>query len=61
VALAKRLLRASVKSVATVQSCGCQAALQNAIVTAPEVIPAALQRKLAVLTDRMRSPVKGKR
>jgi len=61
VALAKRLLRASVKSVAAVESCACQLALQHAIVTAADRIPAALRRKLAVLTDRVLEPVKGKR
>lgn len=61
VALAKRLLRASVKSVAAVESCACQFALQHAIVTAADQIPAALRRKLAVLTDRVLEPVKGKR
>jgi 5'-methylthioadenosine phosphorylase len=61
VALAKRLLRAAVKSAATVATCGCQQALQNAIVTAPEKIPAALRRKLALLTERVYPLSKGKR
>jgi len=61
VALAKRLLRGAVKSADSVKSCGCQQALQHAIVTAPENIPASLRRKLALLTGRILPPVKGKR
>jgi 5'-methylthioadenosine phosphorylase len=61
VALAKRLLRAAVKSAASVTSCGCQRALQHAIVTAPDQIPPALRRKLALLTERVLPPPKGKR
>lgn len=60
VALAKRLLRASVQSAAAADACGCQQALRDAIVTDPARIPAALRRKLAVLTDRL-SLAKGKR
>ena len=61
VALAKRLLRAAVKSAASVTACPCQQALQHAIVTAPDAIPAGLRRKLALLTERVLLPVKGKR
>ena len=61
VALAKRLLRAAVKSAASVMTCPCQQALQHAIVTAPDAIPAGLRRKLALLTERVLPPVKGKR
>ena len=61
VVLAKRLLRASVKAVASVGNCPCQRALQNAIVTAPALIPAGLRRKLAILTDRVLPSTKGKR
>ncbi|WP_080888470.1 S-methyl-5'-thioadenosine phosphorylase [Nitrospira japonica] len=60
VALAKRLLRASIPSAAAGGECACQRALREAIVTDPARIPAALRRKLAVLTDRL-SPAKGKR
>ncbi|HJT20240.1 MAG TPA: S-methyl-5'-thioadenosine phosphorylase [Nitrospira sp.] len=59
--LAKRLLRAAVKSAASVRQCACQQALQNAIVTAPGAIPAALRRKLSILADRSLPPVKGAR
>jgi 5'-methylthioadenosine phosphorylase len=61
VALAKRLLRAAVKSAASVTSCHCQRALEHAIVTAPDQIPSALRRKLALLTQRVLPPAKGKR
>jgi 5'-methylthioadenosine phosphorylase len=61
VELAKLLLAASMKSVASVESCSCQRALQNAIVTAPDRMPASLRRKLAILTDRVLPSVKGKR
>jgi 5'-methylthioadenosine phosphorylase len=60
VALAKRLLRTSVQSAAAADACACQQALRDAIVTDPARIPAALRRKLAVLTDRL-SFAKGKR
>src|SRR5262245_39408873 len=61
VALAKRLLRAAVKSAALVTTCECQQALQHAIVTAPDTIPAGLRRKLALLTERVVPLTKGKR
>jgi 5'-methylthioadenosine phosphorylase len=61
VALAKRLLRAAVKSAASVTACECQRALQHAIVTAPDAMPAPLRRKLALLIERVLSPGKGKR
>ena len=51
VALAKRLLRAAVKSAASVTTCACQQALQHAIVTAPDMIPPGLRRKLTLLTN----------
>jgi 5'-methylthioadenosine phosphorylase len=61
VAVAKRLLIAAVKSAASVATCPCQQALQHAIVTAPDAIPAGLRRKLALLTERVLPSVKGKR
>jgi 5'-methylthioadenosine phosphorylase len=61
VALAKQLLRVSVGPVAAVKTCGCQRALQNAVVTAPDRMPAALRRKLGLLLDRaIPSPVRGR-
>jgi 5'-methylthioadenosine phosphorylase len=61
VALAKRLLRGAVESAASVTNCGCQRALQDAIITAPSLIPASLRRKLSLLTERVLRPVKEKR
>src|SRR5262249_58108208 len=61
VALAKRLLRAAVKSAASGMDCGCQQALQHAIVTAPGHIPGALRKKVALLTERVLPLTKGKR
>jgi 5'-methylthioadenosine phosphorylase len=60
VELAKRLLRAAMKSVASVPQCACQRALQDAVVTAPDAIPAALRRKLSILVNRL-LPAKGAR
>ena len=61
VALAKRLLRAAVKSAASVTTCACHQALDHAIVTAPDKIPPALRRKLTLLTERVLPPAKGNR
>ena len=61
VALAKQLLRVSVGPVAAVKTCGCQRALQNAVVTAPDRMPAALRRKLGLIIDRaIPSPTRGR-
>ena len=59
VTLAKRLLRTSMRAVADVKSCSCQRALQDAIITAPDRMPASLRRKLALLMDRVVSVKKG--
>ena len=61
VALAKRMLRAAVKSAGSAVACPCQEALQHAIVTAPDAIPAALRRKMALLTNRVLPSLKGGR
>jgi 5'-methylthioadenosine phosphorylase len=61
VAMAKRLLRASVKSAASAGACPCQQALDHAIVTAPDAIPAVVRRKLGLLTHRVLHSSKGKR
>jgi 5'-methylthioadenosine phosphorylase len=61
VALAKQLLRVSVGPAAAAKTCGCQRALQNAVVTAPDRMPAALRRKLGLLLDRaIPSPIRGR-
>lgn len=61
VVLAKQILRAAVVSAATVESCNCQRALQDAIVTPADQISAALRRKLSLLIERVLPPAKGKR
>jgi 5'-methylthioadenosine phosphorylase len=52
VALAKQLLRVSVGPVAGGKTCGCQRALQDAVVTPPDQIPMSLRRKLRLLLER---------
>ena len=59
VVLAKRLLRAAMLAVADVEVCGCHRALQDAIITAPDRMPASLRRKLALLMDRVVPVTKG--
>lgn len=59
VTLAKRLLRAALAGVADVKACSCQQALQHAIITAPDRMPASLRRKLALLMDRVVPARKG--
>jgi len=59
VTLAKRLLRAALPGVANVRACSCQHALQHAIITAPDRMPASLRRKLALLMDRVVPAQKG--
>lgn len=56
VVLAKQLLRVSVGPAAAVKTCGCQRALQDAVVTTPSRMPAALRRKLGLLLDRTIPP-----
>jgi 5'-methylthioadenosine phosphorylase len=61
VTLAKRLLRTTMPAVADVKTCRCHSALQSAIITAPERMPASLRRKLALLMDRAVPGKKGHR
>jgi 5'-methylthioadenosine phosphorylase len=61
VTLAKRLLRAAMRAVADVKVCACHRALQDAIITAPDRMPASLRRKLALLMDRDVSAKEGTR
>ena len=53
VALAKRILRASVSAAAGARPCACGTALQDAIVTAPDRISAATRKRLDLLIDRV--------
>jgi 5'-methylthioadenosine phosphorylase len=57
VTLAKRLLRTALRAVGEAKECRCQRALQDAIITVPDRMPAPLRRKLALLMDRV-VPVK---
>ena len=61
VSLAKRLLRTAIPMVADGKACTCQRALQNAVITAPDRMPASLRRKLALLMDRVVPAKKGAR
>lgn len=61
VALAKRLLRATMGSASAAPTCGCRQALQDAIITAPDRMPAARRLRLALLMDRALAQRKGTR
>jgi 5'-methylthioadenosine phosphorylase len=52
VAQAKRILRGAVPVVAGPRTCPCGSALQHAIVTAPERIPAAMRKRLQPLIGK---------
>ena len=59
VVLAKQILRSAMPSFANPIDCPCHRALDNAILTAPNRIPSAVRKKLAVLVDRALTPKKG--
>lgn len=61
VALAKQLLRSAMPSFDNPIDCPCHRALDNAILTAPNRIPPAARKKLAMLVDRALTPKKGAR
>jgi 5'-methylthioadenosine phosphorylase len=61
VALARRILQAVLPSVADTQDCACHQALNHAVITDRKQAPAAVKRKLALLTRRVWSPRKGAR
>jgi len=61
VALAKQILKAVVPSVADASACPCHRALDNAIVTAPTSISAAVRKKFGILTRRVFGAKKGVR
>jgi 5'-methylthioadenosine phosphorylase len=61
VALAKRILQSVLPSVAETQDCACRQALNYAVITDRKQVPAAVKRKLALLTRRAWSPTKGAR
>ena len=59
VTLAKQLLRTALSAVADAKACSCQRSLQDAIITAPDRMPASVRRKLALLIDRVLPAKKG--
>jgi 5'-methylthioadenosine phosphorylase len=61
VVLAKRILREVLPSVVEAPACACHRALDSAVVTAPGSVPAAVKKKLALLTRRVLAPTKGAR
>jgi 5'-methylthioadenosine phosphorylase len=61
VALAKRILREVLPSVVESPACACHQALTNAVVTDRSHVPVAVKKKLALLTRRVWSPMKGAR
>lgn len=52
VAMAKRVLRASLPKVPAERNCPCSTALKNAIITQREYIPIEVMEKLALLVDK---------
>jgi 5'-methylthioadenosine phosphorylase len=61
VALAKRILKSALPAVAGTQDCACHQALNYAVITDRKQVPAAVKKKLALLTRRVWSPKKGAR
>lgn len=61
VALAKQMLKAVMPAVADAPACLCHRALDNAIVTAPASITAAVRKKFGILTRRVFGTKKGAR
>ena len=61
VALAKRILKSVLPSVAGMPDCACHQALTHAVITNRKQVPAAAKRKLALLTRRVWAPMKGAR
>ncbi len=58
VATARAILRKAVPQIRQERSCGCAQALRDAIITAPERIPAAVQRELAPLIGKYVNPAR---
>lgn len=61
VALAKDVLKRVVPTLAGGSACSCHRALDNAIVTAPASISAAVRKKFGILTQRVLGTKKGAR
>ena len=52
VALAKQIVKGAAERIPERRSCGCQAAAQNAIMTAPEAIPADARERLGIIMNK---------
>lgn len=52
VAMAKKIVQMAAARIPEKRECGCSSALQNAIITAPELIPAPMKEKLALLIGK---------
>jgi len=50
--LCKRIIKLSIPKINDIKNCNCQNALQGAIVTAPEAMPATARQKLRLLIER---------
>jgi 5'-methylthioadenosine phosphorylase len=61
VALAKQILRSAMPSLANPIDCPCHRPFDTALLTAPNRIPSAVRKNLAVLVDRALTPKKGVR
>lgn len=61
VALAKRMLSVITPALQSLAACPCREALSNAIVTAPTSVPAAIRKKMSLLTQRVFTSRKGAR
>lgn len=52
VAMARQIIRESVRSIVSQRSCACDEALRFAVMTSPDAIPAATRTKLGLLLDK---------
>lgn len=52
VALAKQIVKGAAERIPERRSCGCQAAAANAIMTAPEAIPADARERLGIIMNK---------
>jgi 5'-methylthioadenosine phosphorylase len=52
IALSKQIIKLAIKKIPEHASCSCAHALDGAIVTAPEKIPAATKKKLGLIINK---------
>ncbi len=52
VALAKQIVKGAAERIPERRSCGCQAAAANAVMTAPEAIPAEARERLGIIMNK---------